>query len=155
MVTVLTYGTFDVFHIGHLNILKRLKNLGDRLIVGVSTDEFNKLKGKTSLLSYEDRASVVQAIRYVDEVFPENTWEQKLTDIEKYNVNILGMGDDWEGKFNNFNDICKVVYLPRTLGISSTNVRGILGNLSLEHIKNIEKSASEISKIFQTFGVLK
>lgn len=154
MKTVLTYGTFDVFHIGHLKMLERLKSLGDRLIVGVSTDEFNTLKNKTSLLCYEDRAAVVAAIRCVDQVIPEHSWEQKLQDIQNYQVSIFGIGDDWTGKFDDLKVHCEVVYLPRTMGVSSTNVRNILGNLSLEHIRSIEKSAGEIARIFQTFGVV-
>lgn len=153
MKTVLTYGTFDVFHIGHLKMLERLRSLGDRLIVGVSTDEFNALKSKTSLLCYEDRAAVVAAIRCVDQVIPEISWDQKLQDIRKYNVSVFGIGDDWFGRFDELKSHCEVVYLPRTMGISSSNVRNILGNLSLEHIRNIEKSAGEIARIFQTFGV--
>jgi len=130
MKTVLTYGTFDVFHIGHLNMLQRLRNLGDRLIVGVSTDEFNALKNKSSLLCYEDRAAVVAAIRYVDLVIPERSWDQKIEDINKYNVSVFGIGDDWVNKFDNLKAYCEVVYLPRTMGVSSTKVRNILGNLS-------------------------
>lgn len=152
MKTVLTYGTFDVFHIGHLKILERLKALGDRLIVGVSTDEFNMLKNKRSLLSYEDRSAVVAAIRYVDLVIPETSWGQKLDDIKRYNADIFGIGDDWTGKFDHLKSYCEVVYLPRTLNVSSTNVRQIMGNLSLEHIRQIEISAREITEIFRTFG---
>lgn len=153
MTTVITYGTFDIFHIGHLKILQRLASLGDRLIVGVSSDEFNKSKGKTCLLSYEDRAAVVEAIRYVDLVIPEESWEQKASDIMEHNVQIFGIGDDWKGKFDHLRALCEVVYLPRTYGISSSRIKSITGELSLAHIRSIEHSAKEIANIFKTFGV--
>lgn len=153
MTTVITYGTFDIFHVGHLRMLQRLAALGDRLIVGVSTDEFNKMKGKTSLLSFEDRAAVVSAIRYVDLVIPEESWEQKVSDIKKHNVQIFGIGDDWEGKFANLEKYCKVIYLPRTYGISSSKIKSITGEFSFEHIRKIENSLKEIKDIFKTFGV--
>lgn len=153
MKTIITYGTFDIFHIGHLKLLERLKNLGDKLIVGVSTDEFNLLKNKKNIMSYEDRAAIVSAIRCVDLVIPENSWDQKIDDIKKYNVDIFGIGDDWIGEFDHLKEHCEVVYLPRTMDISSTNVRSILSNLSIEHIKQIESSAKEIAEIFKTFGV--
>lgn len=153
MKVVLTYGTFDVFHVGHLRVLERLKGLGDHLIVGVSTDEFNAEKNKKSLLSYEDRAAVVSAIRCVDQVIPENHWDQKIEDVKKYKVDVFGMGDDWEGKFDFLKPYCEVVYLKRTMGISSTKVRNIVQNLSLDHIKKIEESAREVANILKTFGV--
>ena len=120
---VLTYGTFDMFHIGHLNILKRAKELGDYLIVGVSTDEFNAIKGKKALMPYEHRKKIVESIKYVDKVIPERNWEQKVEDIKKYGVDVFVMGDDWKGKFDYLKDYCEVVYLPRTPGISSTELR--------------------------------
>lgn len=153
MKTVLTYGTFDIFHVGHLRILERLARLGDRLIVGVSTDLFNQSKGKSSLLTYEDRVAVVAAIRCVDLVIPEESWEQKVLDIKKYTVDIFGIGDDWAGKFDFLEEYCEVVYLPRTFGISSTKVKNITAKLSLQHIKQIESSAREIAQIFETFGI--
>ena len=124
--TVLTYGTFDLFHIGHLRLLERLAQLGDRLVVGVSTDEFNALKGKKSLIPYEDRAAIVAALGVVDEVIPEESWDQKEADIERLGVDVLGMGSDWEGKFDELKTICEVVYLERTEGTSSTSIRGQL-----------------------------
>lgn len=154
MKTVITYGTFDIFHVGHLRMLERLSRLGDRLVVGVSTDEFNKQKGKESLLSYEDRAAVVSAIRCVHQVFPEESWDQKKQDIIKYNVNIFGIGDDWVGEFDYLKNLCEVHYLPRTYGISSTKVKNILSKQSLTHIKQIEESAREIASIMKTFGVI-
>ena len=120
---VLTYGTFDMFHIGHLNLLNRLKSLGDKLIVAVSTDEFNSIKGKKTLIPFEQRALIVQNIKCVDMVISEKNWEQKVDDIKKYNVDIFAMGDDWKGKFDFLKDYCKVVYLPRTQNISTTELK--------------------------------
>lgn len=123
MRTVLTYGTFDVLHAGHIRLLARARALGDRLIVGLSTDEFNALKHKSSLLDFDNRRVVLEAVRYVDEVFPEGSWEQKLSDVGRYNVDVFVMGDDWEGKFDFLKPACEVVYLPRTERISSTLIR--------------------------------
>ena len=121
---VLTYGTFDVFHYGHLNVLKKAKEYGDRLIVGVSTDGFNKLKNKKAYQSLEKRIDFLSGIKYVDLIIKEESWEQKTSDIEKYNVKTLIMGDDWEGKFDDLP--CNVIYIPRTKDISSTAIRNIL-----------------------------
>ena len=120
---VLTYGTFDMFHIGHLNLLNRLKNLGSKLIVAVSTDEFNSIKGKKTLIPFEQRALIVQNIKCVDMVISEKNWEQKIDDIKKYNVDIFAMGDDWKGKFDFLKDYCEVIYLPRTQNISTTELK--------------------------------
>lgn len=125
-VRVLTYGTFDIFHIGHLRLLQRLRALGDHLTVGVSTDAFNALKGKTTLVPYEDRAALVAACRFVDAVIPEEHWEQKRTDVQRLGISVFGMGGDWEGRFDELNDVCRVVYLPRTVGISSTELKARL-----------------------------
>ena len=132
MTTILTYGTFDLFHVGHVRLLRRLSESCDRLIVGCSTDEFNALKGKKSIFSYQDRAEILSSCRYVDQVFPENTWEQKVEDISKYNADIFAIGDDWVGKFDflETETHCKVIYLPRTKGISTTEVRStVITNL--------------------------
>ena len=126
MRTVITYGTFDILHIGHINLLRRARELGDRLIVGLSTDDFNAGKHKTSLLDYENRKVVLESIRHVDLVIPEETWEQKIDDVRKYGVNIFVMGHDWEGKFDFLRDHCEVKYLPRTPDISSTSVKQTL-----------------------------
>ena len=120
---VLTYGTFDMFHIGHLNLLNRLKNLGSKLIVAVSTDEFNSIKGKKTLIPFEQRALIVQNIKCVDMVISEENWEQKIDDIKKYNVDIFAMGEDWQGKFDFLKDYCEVIYLPRTQNISTTELK--------------------------------
>ena len=124
--TVLTYGTFDLLHYGHLEILKRASLLGNKLIVGVSTDKFNEIKGKTCVLPYQKRKELIESLDYVDEVIPENNWDQKVTDIQGNNIDIFVMGDDWEGKFDELKDFCEVIYLPRTKGISSTKLRSIL-----------------------------
>ena len=123
MKRVITYGTFDLLHYGHINILRRAKEQGDYLIVALSTDEFNSLKGKKSYFAYEERKKLLEAIRYVDLVIPEDNWEQKKTDVEKYNVDVFVMGDDWEGKFDFLKDQCEVVYLPRTPEISTTKIK--------------------------------
>ena len=123
MIKVITYGTYDLFHIGHINLLKRARELGDHLTVGLSTDEFNAIKHKTSFLSYEHRKAILEAIRYVDCVIPEENWEQKAGDIKKHSIDIFVMGDDWEGKFDFLKEFCKVVYLERTKNISTTMIK--------------------------------
>ncbi|MBP3391712.1 MAG: glycerol-3-phosphate cytidylyltransferase [Clostridia bacterium] len=128
MKVVITYGTFDLLHKGHVNILRRAKELGDYLIVGVSTDEFNAIKGKKSYYSYEDRKMIVEAIRYVDLVIPEEKWEQKPDDIKKYNVDVMVMGSDWadSNEFSGLQDLCEMVFLPRTENISTTQIKSDL-----------------------------
>jgi glycerol-3-phosphate cytidylyltransferase len=123
---VLTYGTFDLLHTGHINILKRAKALGDYLIVGLSTDEFNLIKHKEAYHSYEDRKEILEAIRYVDEVIPEENWEQKITDVLAHQVDLFVMGDDWKGHFDFLKEYCEVVYLPRTTGVSTTKIKSDL-----------------------------
>ena len=129
MKRILTYGTFDLLHYGHIRLLKRAKELGDYLIVALSTDEFNSIKGKKAYHNYETRKKMLEAIRYVDLVIPEYTWEQKIDDVKKYYVDVTVMGDDWEGneKFEELRDYCEVVYLPRTEGISTTKIKKELG----------------------------
>lgn len=124
--TCITYGTFDMFHIGHLNLIRRIKDLCSNLIVAVSTDEFNELKGKKTVISYEDRSKIVESIKYVDKVIPEYSWGQKVSDVEKYKVDCFVMGDDWKGKFDFLKDKCEVLYLPRTPDISSTKLKSVL-----------------------------
>ena len=125
---ILTYGTFDMFHIGHLKLLQRLKTLGDELIVGVSTDEFNMLKNKKTLIPFADRKEIVANIKYVDSVISEESWEQKVDDILNYKVDIFAIGDDWEGKFDYLKEYCEVVYLPRTENISTTFLKKSFAN---------------------------
>ena len=127
---ILTYGTFDLLHNGHIRLLKRAKKEGDYLIVALSTDEFNKIKGKKSYYDYDKRKEMLEAVRYVDLVIPENTWEQKPNDVIKYEVDEVVMGSDWKGsdKFEYLKEYCDVVYLDRTEGISTTKVKNDLGN---------------------------
>lgn len=122
---VLTYGTFDLLHYGHIRLLKRAKALGDYLIVAISTDEFNAVKGKKAYHDYETRKEMLEAVRYVDLVIPENNWDQKRDDVKNYHVDVVVMGSDWKGheKFENLKDLCEVVYLDRTEGISTTKIK--------------------------------
>lgn len=122
-VRILTYGTFDLFHVGHVRLLKRLRDLGDELIVGCSTDKFNSIKGKKTVMPYESRKEILLSCKHVHSVFAEETWDQKRGDVKKFNADIFAMGDDWAGHFNDLEDLCKVVYLPRTEGISSTKIK--------------------------------
>jgi len=126
--TVITYGTFDLFHIGHLRLLMRLKELGSNLIVAVSTDEFNELKGKVTVMPYEQRKEIISSIKYVDHVIPETCWEQKVDDIKKHNIDIFAIGDDWAGKFDDLKKYCEVVYLKRTVGVSTSTIKNSLGS---------------------------
>lgn len=125
MKTVITYGTFDLLHYGHIRLLKRAKALGDYLIVGLSTDEFNAIKNKKSYYPYELRKEMLEAIKYVDKIIPEENWEQKVDDIKKYNVDVLCMGNDWKDsdKFKDLSNYCEVVFLERTEGISTTKIK--------------------------------
>jgi len=123
MTKVITYGTFDLFHYGHLRILERAKSLGNYLIVAVSSDEFNAIKGKKCVYPFEHRKKIVEAIKYVDEVIREDVWEQKADDIRKNKVDIIVMGEDWKGKFDALKNLCKVVYLERTPEISSSEIK--------------------------------
>lgn len=123
MKKVITYGTFDLFHVGHLNILKRAKEYGDYLVVAVSSDAFNAIKGKKAYYSDQDRKSILEAIRYVDEVILEENWDQKIKDVQEHDIDVFVMGSDWEGKFDFLKEYCEVVYLPRTDGISTSKIK--------------------------------
>lgn len=146
--TIITYGTFDMFHVGHLNLLRRLSEMADRVIVGVSTDEFNAGKGKKVLIPYEQRADIVSAIQYVDLVIPEKSWEQKLSDVKKHQVDIFAIGKDWEGKFDFLSDLCEVVYLDRTESISTTDLKR-----SLKRFLSI--SQKDLSQAFEVLEMLR
>ncbi|WP_425045281.1 adenylyltransferase/cytidyltransferase family protein [Primorskyibacter sp. S87] len=124
--TIITYGTFDLFHVGHVRLLRRLADLGSKLIVACSTDEFNTLKGKTTAIPYAHRVEVLESCRYVDQVIPENTWEQKREDIVRFDADLFAMGDDWEGKFDDLRDLCDVLYLPRTENVSTTELKQLI-----------------------------
>ncbi len=126
MKRILTYGTFDLLHRGHIELLRRAREMGDFLVVGLSTDGFNALKKKKSFYAYEERKLVLEAIRHVDLVIPEENWEQKAEDIRAHRIDTLVMGDDWQGKFDELRSICEVAYLPRTAGISTSMVKARL-----------------------------
>lgn len=130
MTTILTYGTFDTLHYGHINLLRRAKALGDYLIVGLSTDAFNTLKGKKSHFNYAERETYLEAITYVDLIIPENSWAQKPRDLKAYSVDIFTMGADWEGEFDHLTVHCPVQYLTRTAEISSTLIKSNIGKLA-------------------------
>lgn len=139
MKKVLTYGTYDLLHIGHILLFERAKSLGDYLIVAVSTDEFNMQKGKQSYYNYEIRKKMVESIRYVDQVIPENDWNQKINDIQKYGVDVVVMGSDWENdpRFEQLRKYCDVAYLERTPGISTTQLKEELNNYQLVKTKKL------------------
>lgn len=127
MKRVITYGTYDLLHYGHLNLLQRARALGDYLIVVLSTDEFNwNMKQKKCYFSYEKRKKMLEALRCVDLVIPENNWEQKVSDVQLYQADVFVMGDDWEGKFDFLKDYCEVVYLPRTPDVSTMQIKADL-----------------------------
>ena len=150
--TIITYGSFDMFHIGHLKLLQRLADLGDELIVAVSTDEFNKLKNKTVLIPYDQRAEIIENIKCVDKVIQESSWEQKIDDIKKYNVDIFAIGNDWESKFDFLKEYCEVIYIERTKDISTTALKKSLTNfLSIpkEDILNAFSVIETLKKDFE------
>ncbi len=135
---IITYGTYDLFHIGHVRLLKRLADLGDHLTVCVSTDEFNAVKGKKTVIPYAQRAEIVAACRYVDQVIPEDNWDQKRDDIARERIDVFAMGDDWSGKFNDLGDLCEVFYLPRTEDVSSTSLKAFMEALRDEQLQEIK-----------------
>lgn len=146
--TIITYGTFDMFHVGHLQLLRRLSEMGDRVVVGVSTDEFNLGKGKKTLIPYEQRAQIVGAIEYVDLVIPEESWEQKLSDVKDHEVDIFAIGKDWEGKFDFLSELCEVRYLERTKNISTTDLKR-----SLKRFLSIPQE--DLSRAFEVLELLR
>ncbi|GKU83423.1 MULTISPECIES: glycerol-3-phosphate cytidylyltransferase [Niallia] len=129
MKKVITYGTFDLLHWGHISILKRARELGDHLTVALSTDQFNSIKCKESYHNYENRKFILESIRYVDHVIPEDSWDQKIKDVKNHNIDVFVMGDDWKGQFDFLKDYCEVIYLPRTVGISTSKIKEDLLNL--------------------------
>ncbi|KPV96929.1 glycerol-3-phosphate cytidylyltransferase [Pseudoalteromonas sp. P1-8] len=149
MKVILTYGTFDLFHVGHVRLLERLSKLGDKLIVGLSSDEFNKGKGKSSFFSYQERAEILASCKFVDLVIPEHTWEQKETDIKKYNVDVFAMGDDWEGRFDSLKSLCEVVYLPRTKSISTSEIKTLIAELKKNDLDKVQKSLNDAIEIIK------
>lgn len=123
---VLTYGTFDLFHVGHIRLLERARALGDYLVVGLSTDEFNLGKGKNSVFSYPERFAILSAVRHVDKIIPEGSWDQKVSDVLANDIDVFVIGDDWQGKFDFLKTHCEVTYLPRTAGISTTYIKYLI-----------------------------
>lgn len=123
MKKVITYGTYDLLHVGHINLLRRAKELGDYLVVVLSSDEFNEIKHKSAYHCYEDRKIILEAIKYVDEVIPEFEWEQKIKDVKENDIDVFVMGDDWKGQFDFLKEYCEVVYLTRTAGVSTTKIK--------------------------------
>lgn len=144
MKKVITYWTFDILHKWHINILKRAKEMWDYLIVWISSDEFNNLKNKKSFYSYEERKFLLESIKYVDEVIPENDWAQKKEDIKKYSIDTFVMWDDWEWKFDELKEFCNVVYLPRTPEISTTKLKGLIWDMNNENIEKLEEVISAL-----------
>ena len=123
MKRVITYGTYDLLHYGHIELLRRAREMGDYLIVALSSDEFNRIKNKKSYYNFEQRKMMLESIRYVDLVIPEEGWGQKEKDVERYDIDTFVMGHDWEGEFDFLKDKCEVIYLRRTEGISTTKVK--------------------------------
>lgn len=138
MKKIITYGTFDLLHYGHINLLKKAKELGHYLIVALSTDEFNRLKGKSSYFAFEERKLLLESIKYVDKVIPEQNWEQKKLDVLRYDIDTFVIGDDWKGEFDFLKEYCEVVYLPRTVGISTSKIKADI-NVG-EEICQLERS---------------
>ena len=142
MNTVITYGTFDLLHVGHVNLLRRARALGDQLIVGLSTDEFNqKMKNKTSVVPYHDRQMMLESLRFVDMVIPETNWDQKPLDIQNLGVKKFVMGNDWQGHFDSLNEYCEVVYLPRTENVSTTHIKQLVQNMDSGKVVKLHVSA--------------
>lgn len=139
---IVTYGTFDLFHIGHLRILERARDMGDQLFVGVSSDEFNAIKGKNSFFSYNNRAAIISSLRCVDHVFPEYSWDQKPSDFQKYKANVFVMGSDWTGKFDELSNLIQVHYLPRTEGISSSDIKKQLQKIDDKSLDSVKSAIS-------------
>lgn len=129
MKKVITYGTFDLLHVGHVHLLRRARELGDHLTVAVSTDRFNEGKGKKTILPFAERLEIVRSLRDVDEVIPESSWEQKADDVRRLQIDVFAIGDDWAGKFDFLKPLCQVVYLPRTPGVSSSRLKAELERL--------------------------
>lgn len=143
MKRILTYGTFDLLHYGHIRLLKRAKSLGDYLVVALSTEEFNEIKGKKTYHNYENRKEMLESIRYVDLVIPEISWEQKIEDVLRYNIDVVVMGSDWAGseRFKFLEEYCQVIYLDRTDGISTSQIKADL-NLQ-EQVSGVEQIPGE------------
>jgi glycerol-3-phosphate cytidylyltransferase len=150
MKTILTYGTFDLFHVGHVRLLRRLSAMGDRLVIGLSTDEFNEGKGKKTIISYEQRREILLSCKYVDDVFAEENWQQKRDDILREKADILAMGDDWAGKFDDLGDVTNVIYLPRTEDISTTEVKQMVSYIKQDKKAEIMNAINTLMAKIET-----
>lgn len=149
MTTVVTYGTFDLFHVGHVRLLRRLRELGDRLVVGLSTDEFNEVKGKKVIIPFSDRKEILLSCKYVDDVFEEKCWEQKREDLTRESADIFAIGDDWSGRFDELEDIVRVLYIPRTKDISTTELKTVLRQFDEDKISEIKNVTSHLLELTQ------
>lgn len=147
MRTVLTYGTFDLFHVCHVRLLRRISAFGDRLVVGCSSDEFNALKGKKSIFSYEERAEILMSCKYVSEVIPEHHWDQKIDDVKRFNISVFAMGDDWAGKFDFLADFTQVIYLPRTEGVSTTQIKDVVSSVKADKKQRILNALDQVNEL--------
>ena len=125
---VITYGTFDLLHYGHIELLRRASKLGDKLIVALSTDKFNNIKGKECKISFNKRKELLESIKFIHKVIPEDNWKQKIEDVKTFSVDVFVMGDDWKGEFDFLQEYCKVIYLPRTINISTTKLKASFNN---------------------------
>ncbi|HBR98035.1 MAG TPA: glycerol-3-phosphate cytidylyltransferase [Gammaproteobacteria bacterium] len=143
----ITYGTFDMFHVGHLELIKRVSAYADKTTVAVSSDDFNEVKGKKTIIPFDQRAEIVQAIRYVDHVIPEHDWAQKPRDIAEHGIDVFIMGDDWRGKFDDLKSQCDVIYLPRTEGISSTKLKSALNTFSSINLEELNLAFEVLKRI--------
>jgi glycerol-3-phosphate cytidylyltransferase len=154
MTVVLTYGTFDLFHVGHVRLLRRLKSMGDRLVVGCSTDEFNSLKGKKTVIPYSDRKEILESCKYVDHVFPEETWDQKILDVTKYSADIFAIGEDWSGKFDalEVETGVRVFYVPRTPGVSTTDLKGALRKIEDDELQTVLHAVEKLHDMLRAIG---
>lgn len=144
----ITYGTFDLFHIGHLELIKRIRDMADEVVIAVSTDEFNAIKGKKTVIPFEHRMEIARNIVGVDHVIPETCWEQKERDISELGIDVFVMGEDWRGEFDHLSSICSVKYLQRTKGISSTELKTSLYGVDrerLEQLRNMIEIALDIA----------
>jgi glycerol-3-phosphate cytidylyltransferase len=148
----ITYGTFDLFHFGHLQLLRRISLIAEQVYVGVATDDFNSQKGKKSVIPFEHRCEIVSAIRLVDHVFGEETWDQKRSDIMKFKADLFVMGDDWAGHFDDLNDICVVRYLPRTNGVSSSLLKETLKVISGDSLTDLQNAIGVVSDVLSSLG---
>jgi|TARA_B110001450_G_C17634605_1_gene486654 glycerol-3-phosphate cytidylyltransferase len=148
--TLITYGTFDLFHVGHLRLLKKIKERGTKLIVAVSTDDFNLLKGKKTIIPFEQRVEILESIIYVDKVIGEHDWNQKKNDVIKYNIDEFIMGDDWVGKFDDLKPLCQVTYLPRTNDISSSDIKDSLSEFSKISTNKFKEATDILNQIVKS-----